>query len=212
MGAIRVCFMGDSITTGTGDADATGWPGRLCAAEAQRGNDVSCYNLGIRGQTTPEIAARWLIESEPRLPPHVDGRIVFMFGVNDAAEQDGVGRRVDPAETLSGAERMISSAAKRWPVLWLGPTPVVEGDVSISPGPGVTYRFSRARTAELNDGFRTLAGKLNVPYLDFFELLSGNEYWDAAMTAGDGVHPTGPGYAVMASAIEEWNAWRAWLD
>ncbi len=42
MTAIRICFVGDSITAGTGDNTCLGWPGRISAAEIARGHDVSC--------------------------------------------------------------------------------------------------------------------------------------------------------------------------
>jgi len=39
-----------------------------------------------------------------------------------------------------------------------------------------------------------------------------NDQWTAALLAGDGVHPTGDGYAVIARMIGDWPAWRAWMD
>jgi lysophospholipase L1-like esterase len=53
MTTLRICFVGDSITTGTGDDDYLGWPGRLCAAERRRGHDISIYNLGYLDLLTP---------------------------------------------------------------------------------------------------------------------------------------------------------------
>jgi lysophospholipase L1-like esterase len=32
------------------------------------------------------------------------------------------------------------------------------------------------------------------------------------MAAGDGIHPTAEGYAVMAQFIDTWPAWRKWFD
>lgn len=59
MVALRICFGGNSITNGTGDDEYLGWPGRLCAAERARSHDFSHYNLGIRGDTSEMIEARW---------------------------------------------------------------------------------------------------------------------------------------------------------
>ena len=55
---IRVCFLGDSFTLGTGDDTGLGWPGRVYAAERGRGVNLTAYNLGVRGQTGAQIAER----------------------------------------------------------------------------------------------------------------------------------------------------------
>lgn len=56
---IRICFIGDSITLGTGDAAMLGWPGRLGAIAWSQGHQVTVYNLGVRGETSEdELRAR----------------------------------------------------------------------------------------------------------------------------------------------------------
>ena len=44
MTELRICFVGDSITQGTGDDTALGWPGRLIAAARAQGHDFCGYN------------------------------------------------------------------------------------------------------------------------------------------------------------------------
>ena len=83
---MRICFIGDSFVAGAGDDDCLGWPGRLCAAARQAGHDLTLYNLGIRRDTSADIAARWEAEARARLPAEHDGRLVFLFGVNDCVE------------------------------------------------------------------------------------------------------------------------------
>ncbi|HUO23736.1 MAG TPA: hypothetical protein VMU59_14580, partial [Caulobacteraceae bacterium] len=60
---LRVCFLGDSFTQGTGDDAALGWVGRVVAAERGRGHDLTGYNLGVRGQTGADIAERAAAEA-----------------------------------------------------------------------------------------------------------------------------------------------------
>ena len=64
---IRVAFLGDSFTLGTGDIEGLGWPGRVLVAERGRGIDLTVYNLGIRGETGRAIAERAAPEVAPRL-------------------------------------------------------------------------------------------------------------------------------------------------
>ena len=57
----HICFFGDSFVNGTGDPTYLGWSGRVCAAMAHPG--LTYYNLGIRGNTSEQIEARWPAES-----------------------------------------------------------------------------------------------------------------------------------------------------
>ncbi|WP_259781225.1 GDSL-type esterase/lipase family protein [Aestuariispira ectoiniformans] len=212
MTTIRICYVGDSVTVGTGDDDCLGWPGRLSAAETgARGHDVSCYNLGIRAETSSQIRARWQQECAPRLPAHVKAGITFMFGLNDCALDNGQ-RRVSLQQSLENARSMLSDAQAQFPVLWLGPTPVRSDNPVISPGKGVRYEFSAERVAELNQAFAGLAKELGLPYLDCHEHLAGQDVWNETLAAGDGVHPTATGYMQLAMLIENWPAWRAWFS
>src|ERR1051325_11043218 len=81
---LRVCFLGDSFTLGTGDDDGLGWVGRVHAAERGRGIDLTSYNLGVRGQTGAEIAARAAAEVGQRFSGRGDRfAVVISFGSND---------------------------------------------------------------------------------------------------------------------------------
>ena len=96
--SIRVCFFGDSFVNGTGDDACLGWVGRACAAGRRRGVDLTCYNLGIRRDTSADVPQRWEREAQARLPPEHDGRLVFSFGANDCClTEDGSGVRVPPS-------------------------------------------------------------------------------------------------------------------
>ena len=217
MTVIRICFVGDSVTNGTGDPDCRGWPGRLSAALVNaHGHDVTCYNLGIRAETSSQIGTRWLNECTSRLPGHVRAGITFMFGLNDSADAlgaDGDGaRRVPLAQSLDNAQSMMSAAKERWPVLWLGPTPVRRDNPIINPGKGVSYQFFADRAAELNGHFSDLANRLDIPYLDCHGMLNGSVEWDRTLETGDGVHPTADGYVHLAQLIESWQPWRRWFQ
>src|SRR6202011_3560744 len=88
---IRICFFGDSMVNGTGDDACLGWVGRVCAAARRRGRDLTCYNLGIRRDTSADVLARWQREAEARLLPEHDGRLIFSFGANDCCPGEDIG-------------------------------------------------------------------------------------------------------------------------
>ncbi len=213
MTALRICFVGDSLTNGTGDDEFLGWPGRLCAAERRRGHDLTCYNLGIRADTSELIAARWRAECAARLPDLHPAALVFAFGNNDTAIEMGNGAvRVPIARSLATA-RAILAEAKAWkPVLFLGPWPAEEAKQPVNPSGKLGYDFRNARIAEYNGAYGKLAAELGIPYLDLFAALSRDPRWASASRAGDGIHPPAEGYVLVAERVGAWPAWRAWLD
>ena len=90
-----VFFVGDSITLGWRDEEIRGWPLRVVAALGPAAA-VTAYNLGIRGDTSDNILARWQDEVRRRLRPQASTIIVFAFGANDA-KGDASGRLLDYA-------------------------------------------------------------------------------------------------------------------
>lgn len=190
---IRLCFIGDSFVNGTGDPECLGWTGRVCARAMRRSHQLTHYNLGIRRNTSADIAARWLAECRLRLPPEIDGRVVFSFGANDTVVENGE-LRVSREATLSHADTILSSAKQLYPCLWIGPPPVGDDE-------------HNRRIGALCAEFQKLAAKLNVPYLPVYEPLLELGVWKQEALAGDGAHPQAGGYRVLADIVEAWPAW-----
>jgi hypothetical protein len=59
----RLLFFGDSLVAGVGDPTGAGWVGRVVAASFTSGLGLTAYNLGIRGETSEQIASRWRVEA-----------------------------------------------------------------------------------------------------------------------------------------------------
>ena len=190
MAILRICFVGDSITVGSGDGGFLGWPGRLCVAETQRSHDVTLYNMGVRGDTSEMIVPRWRSECDVRLPDHVNGRLVLSFGLNDTAEEGGVGIRVPLEQSLANARAIISEAAEWLPTLMIGPIPLIEDMQPYVFPNGIAYHYANDRVAELNGQLTELCDELNVPYLDVFTALIDNAAWEKSQRDCDGVHAT----------------------
>ena len=209
----RICFIGDAFTVGAGDETALGWVGRLAAGEWARGHDISIYNLGIRGNSCRAIAARWRSECEARIPAGANGRLVFMFGGNDAKETVGEGIEVPLEEAAETARAFMSEAAAWLPTLWIGLIPMNEAKPYpqlLSGGP--QYRFSNERQSEYNACYAQIADELGIPFLDLHSRLIDDADWMALTQEGDGSNPAGVGYAHVARLIADWPAWRRWFD
>jgi acyl-CoA thioesterase-1 len=212
MTTIRICFVGDSLVLGTNDDTYLGWPGRLCREARAAGHNVSLYNLGIRAETSEQIAPRWRAEATPRIPDAYPGALVFSFGANDCAEIVGQGRRVTLEKSVAVARTMMAEARDWKPTLWVGPPPVDDGRQPFHASEDVVYHFASERVAELNQAYATLAGELGIPYLDMYARLSEDPAWPGMYEDADGVHPIAAGYEVMAEHIAAWDAWQAWFD
>lgn len=196
--SLRICFFGDSFVNGTGDDSCLGWVGRVCAAGRRSGRDLTCYNLGIRGDTTADILTRWRREASARLPPEHDGRLVFSFGANDCCAGEDGGVRVSPVQARANAEAILVGALEWRPTLMIGPLPVSD--------PAADDRI-----AQLSEDFARLCAGLGVPYLAVCQLARASDEWACELAAGDGVHPNAGGYSVVAKAFQHWAAWQDWI-
>lgn len=195
---LRVCFVGDSFVNGTGDDEALGWAGRVCRAVRGRGVPLTRYDLGVRRDTSALILRRCAAEVAVRLDGvPCDGRVVFSFGANDAAHEEG-GPRVEPGASLANARELLGWSQARYPTLMVGPPPLV-GDAAHD-----------ARTAALSAALGDLCAGLGVPFLHLHGPLSGDTTWRAEAIAGDGAHPNAGGYARAAAVVEAWEPWQAW--
>lgn len=203
----RIVFIGDSIVHGVGDnANLGGWPGRLLRAEQRLEMAFTFYNLGIRSDTSDDIAKRWLSESTARLPPSIPSIYVFSFGLNDATSiNDDV--RVPLERSLENARMMLNAAKSRARVLWIGPTPIDETSQPVTTSIGTMQTKSNTVTHAYNEGYKILADELQIPYLDLFTHFNEQTAWEEFLF--DGVHPNASGYDAIASLVQQWDEWRA---
>jgi acyl-CoA thioesterase I len=196
---MRICFIGDSFVNGTGDDSGLGWVGRVSAAARGRGCDLTHYNLGIRGDTSTLIAARWEREVQVRLPRDDDGRLVFSFGINDCVMTAEGQRRVAESVSLATTRDMLGAAKASWPCLMIGPPPT--GNDALD-----------TRVAALSQGFASLCATLAIPYFSPWDALRTDGTWLREVAAGDGAHPNHRGYESLAALIDAWLPWRSWVD
>lgn len=212
---IRIGFVGDSITHGTGDETLLGWPYRVGQAEVGRGHDVTVYNLGIRADTSELVEERWEAECRARLKPVFNCATVFAIGVNDSAHEKSAtldGRRVGLDRSIRIISDMLATARDIGPVLWVGPTPVIEDMMPIDRIPGVVYDFRNEAIEVYSRAYSEKALEMEIPYLDLYSALKDDADWDAALRASDGLHPNAAGYDIMADLICDWPGWRALFD
>jgi lysophospholipase L1-like esterase len=193
----RVLFFGDSFVAGVGDPAGLGWVGRVVAASYAAGAGLTAYNLGVRGATSVEVAARWRAEARPRMLADAGYGVVFSFGINDTMSDDGR-VRVEPGLALDSLARVLDDAAAIGVRAFVvGPAPAGEG-------------AHDARVGALSTSFQRLAAGRGVPYVGVFEALCGSPAWARDIGAGDGVHPGAAGYGALAQLVLA-GGWLDWL-
>lgn len=189
----RICFVGDSFVQGTSDPLCLGWAGRLIQNAVARRTNITHYNLGIRRDTSRDIAARWEQECAARLPADCEQLVVFSFGVNDTSIYEGV-LRVPEEESLANCRSILKEASARYQTLMIGPPPMPDAP-------------HNRRVAELDKQFANIAAGLNVPFLSVFEVLRKDEHWLKEAIANDFAHPRKYGYDRLAELIQGWSEW-----
>lgn len=190
---IRVCFVGDSFVAGIGDPDHRGWVGHVCAEAAARGTQLTAYNLGVRRETSADIARRWLDECVPRLLPGCLPHVVFSFGVNDTTLESGHDR-IAPHDSAAHARQILQTAKTRYTAVMIGPPPVADSD-------------QNRRIQTLSKTLDGVCRELQIPYLPVFEPLTENPVWMRQVNGNDGAHPRSEGYKVLAQLVIEWRHW-----
>jgi lysophospholipase L1-like esterase len=190
---MRLIAFGDSFVAGVGDPEHLGWVGRALAGRRA----VTLYNLGVRRETSVDVAARWRREAGPRLTDAEPCRILVSVGVNDSISESGA-QRVAPAQTLLNVRAVLTEAQRLCPVLLVGPPPI--------PEPGAA-----ARVEALNEALLLLAGRLKAPFIDVFRPLAADGLWVREAQAYDGAHPGADGYQRLADLVSAHPAWRTFL-
>jgi lysophospholipase L1-like esterase len=101
---------------------------------------------------------------------------------------------VELTDSLRYTEQILSVAQQKYPVLMIGPPPILEAE-------------QNDRTKILSNRFGKLCTELNVHYLDIFTPLCQSVEWLTAVQDGDGDHPGAEGYIAIANLIQRWSAW-----
>jgi lysophospholipase L1-like esterase len=193
----RVLFFGESFVAGAGDPAGLGWVGRVVASSYSAGLPLTAYNLGVRGESSLEVADRWLAEARPRMRAQAAYGVVFSVGVNDSTEEEGC-VRVEREQSVDALGRMLDGAAQLGlKALVVGPAPACE-----------PAQDDRLRA--LSAAFARVAAQRGVPCVEVVGALCGHPAWALEAAAGDGVHPGAAGYEELARLVLA-GGWLDWL-
>ena len=200
MADLRVLFFGDSFVAGAGDPEGRGWVGRLAREAASAGVPITPYNLGVRHETSVDVAARWRAEARPRMRPQAEYRLVLSVGANDVAPGERSPTRVTRGESLDAFGAILREAGGTGiPAMAVGPPPA--GD-----------REMRDRLRDLSKAFAAESEVCGVPFVSVLEPLASSATWAAETdpSKSDGVHPAAGGYDELSELVLA-AGWLDWL-
>ncbi|MYV97909.1 GDSL-type esterase/lipase family protein [Streptomyces sp. SID3343] len=197
---LRICVVGDSFVQGVGDLSGAGWVGRLAAESRRRGRTLTAYNIGVRHETSADVAERWYGEAVPRMR-HADGYgMVYAFGVNDLVVEHGR-RRVEHEDSVANLDAILDTATgARWTCLVVGPPPIPADANDVDAA------------LELEDAYAKVCAARGIPFVPIQRALRAEPAWWRSIEAyGDGAHCDEVGYAMIAALVAE-GGWWDWLD
>jgi acyl-CoA thioesterase-1 len=186
---LRVCILGDSFVLGYGDPTARGWPGRVLERACAEGADLTLYNLGVRRETGPQVAARWP-EVAPRLRLGDRGAVVVAFGSND------IDLAVSPDDTIAALRTILSQAeASGYAAFVLSPPAFPDEPEFDAKAASLTVAMARA---------------CGAPFLNLRDAVPDWSSWWEEARGGDGAHPN-HAYSLISDVFAAWKPWRDWL-
>jgi len=190
---IRICYIGDSFVKGIGDPNKLGWAGRLSYLSQNSQRAITHYNLGVRGDTSTNILARWEREAKVRLPLFSINCIVFSFGVNDTIVENGI-TRVPIAQSMKNLRDILGVAKVKYNILMIGPPPIDNEQQNIS-------------IKAYDEAYASVCNMLGVNYLSIFDKLVNDEVWMGDVRNNDHAHPRENGYELLSQYIYNWKGW-----
>jgi acyl-CoA thioesterase-1 len=172
--AVRVVFLGDSLTAGLGLPQAQAFPAVLERMLLAESKPIRAVNAGVSGDTTAGGLSRldWLLSQKPDV-------IVIALGGNDGL------RGIDVRASEDNLRQIILQAkAAGARVLLVG--------MMMPPNYGPQY------TQQFADIYPRLARELDVPLVPFMlEGVGGVE----ELNQPDGIHPTADGHEKIARTV-----------
>ena len=205
----RVCFVGASTVEGMGDEQGLGWPGRLALLMSAEGRPIVPYNLGVRGQTLKQIAARAQAECQVRLVAPGEGMIVLGTGANDLARIESGLPRTPRRRVLADFAALVEVLSQLAPLLVVGPFPVAEAKMPFySAVSGMSFDFRNEDIREAAEGYGEVCAERQVPFLDLYSNLASGGSYIQGLENSDGLHSDGQGYQAVARLLLQWPAWR----
>ncbi len=198
-----LCF-GDSITYGEGDPKNGGWADRLKDDLIQYYNGAEVqedclYNLGIGGETTDSLRARFNREFSSRTVKGQNNIVVFCYGANDVVIHKG--KNIVPVQFfIKSIKQCIEHCYnKNTEFVFISLLPFDDKDEGMVNQHG-KQRF-HSDIELYNEALKKIATNVKGRYIDLYADFVATD--KSKLLSGDGVHPNADGHDVIYLKVKE---------
>lgn len=196
---MNLLIFGSSITWGAWDNEG-GWAQRIKsyadkkAASSNFDNYTAVYCLGVSGDNTDDLLARFDTEVKARIDDEEEALILIEIGINDSQFVLAENRhRVSPEDYRNNLIQLIEKSKKHGAkLIFVGLTPV---DKRVDPTPwtpGKTYRLEFVQKFE--SILQEVSKEYQIPFIGFMDKFMEKDY-QSLLT--DGLHPNTYGHEIM---------------
>ncbi len=189
---MNICIFGDSLTWGAFLPFRAGWANLLRNYLESKNDRTALYDLGIDGNTTRDVLARFDAEAKARTPQI----IMFAVGTNDSLYRKTEDNHEVPLEEFkNNVQQLLDKALALTPkIFFVG---LVKGDDSI------TTPLSRSTTDKCytkkwikvySDAVKGICKERGVEFVEVYDLLKDEDF-------DDGLHPNIGGHVKIFEAV-----------
>ena len=191
------CIFGDSVTQAAYVRNS--WVDLLKTDLEEKFQDdfVNVFNLGVDGNTTNDILARFENESTARIPTS----IIFAVGVNDSAYIQSLSSPITEEKMFEFNLTKLVALAVQFSkdITFVGL--VLGDDSTLKPLPGgaenYEWSYDKKRTENYNNIQKTVVRSRNCKFIQLLDKLNPDDFQD-------GLHPNEQGHRKMYKIIKKY--------
>ena len=191
----KICVFGDSIANGSCDSIGGGWVNRLKTFFLASDYDHSVYNLGVSGDNSDNLLARFEIECIAREPEI----IVIAIGINDAQHNIKTGKtRVSLEGFKNNINKLINIAEKFTNKIILVEVTKVE-ELKVTPIPWDENKekcYLNDNIKKYNSIIENICSEQSLRLIKVFNLLDN-------IDLDDGLHPNEKGHEAIFEKVKK---------
>ncbi len=195
----NLLIFGDSIAWGANDP-AGGWAARLRHWLAGETRAVVVYNLGVCGDTSADLLARFAAEFKARRAAVEPNPIIFAIGLNDTSRPAPRRRvKISLSDFRQNIENLTEQAlAFNEKIVFLGLTNIWPARVRDNFSFRQSRWYDNKTIAKYNQELKDFCAQHPLPFVDLFGLLT-----DKDLDKTDGRHPNSQGHKKIFDQVKK---------
>ncbi len=199
-----IFIFGDSITQGLWDSKG-GWADRvkayIQAEEVKTGakNYHYVFNLGVDGNTTKQVLARFEAEANARLWPNAECAFIFATGLNDTLHYNNQEFGSSPERYQLELEELTKLAKQHSDkILFVDLTPADESRTNPAPSSSTGKCYTNDRIEQFNKTLHDFCDSVSLACVKVSKTFAEKDFNGLLL---DGLHPNDEGHEMIFSTV-----------